>query len=71
MLSWQNNSKATKVLRYLADLDLISKMQNSEYRFLKVVARLHERSSSNPPSLEEITKEVELVRAKIDAADSW
>jgi hypothetical protein len=58
------NPKATKPLEDLADLNLISIMQNSEDSFLKVVTRLREKASSNLPSLEEITKEVDLVRAK-------
>jgi hypothetical protein len=58
------NPKAIKLLQDLADLDLISITQNSEDDFLKVVNRLRKKASSNPPSLDEITKEVELVRAK-------
>ncbi|MBX7108686.1 MAG: hypothetical protein K1X61_08585 [Chitinophagales bacterium] len=58
------NPKAIKPLQDLADLNLVSIKQNSEDSFLKVVTRLREKASSNPPSLEEITKEVELVRAK-------
>lgn len=58
------NPKATKLLQDLADLDLISIKQTSEDSFLKIVARLRKKALSNPPSLEEITKEVELVRAK-------
>jgi hypothetical protein len=58
------NPKATKLLQDLADLKLITIKQNSEDSFLKVVTRLREKASSNPPSLAKITKEVELVRAK-------
>ena len=58
------NPKAIKLLQDLADLDLISITQNSEDGFLKVVTRLREKASSNPPSFDEITKEVEFVRAK-------
>ena len=58
------NPKATKLLQDLADLNLISIKQNSEDSFLKVVTRLRKKASSNRPTLEEITKEVELVRAK-------
>jgi hypothetical protein len=56
--------KATKLLKDLADLKLISIRPTSEDIFLKVVNRLRKKASSNPPSLEEITKEVESVRAK-------
>ena len=58
------NPKAAKLLQDLADLKLIAITQTSEDSFLKVVARLRKRALSNSPSLEEITKEVELVRAK-------
>ena len=50
------NPKAIKLLQDLADLDLISITQNSEDDFLKVVTRLRKKASSNPPSLDEITK---------------
>lgn len=58
------NPKAAKLLQDLADLKLISITKTSEDSFLKVVTRLRKKASSNPPSLEEITKEVEQVRAK-------
>ena len=58
------NPKATKLLQDLADLNLISIKENSQDSFLKVITRLREKASSNPPSIKEITKEVELVRAK-------
>ena len=58
------NPKATKILQDLADLNLISITKNSGDSFLKVVTRLRKKAASNPPSMEEITKEVELVRAK-------
>ena len=58
------NPKAIKLLQDLADLDLISITQNSEDDFLKVVNRLRKKAASNPPSFDEITKEIELVRAK-------
>ncbi len=58
------NPKAGKLLQYLADLDLISIREKSDENFLKVVNRLRTKAKNNPPSLEDITKEVELVRAK-------
>lgn len=58
------NPKATKLLQDLADLNLISIKEKSQDSFLKVITRLREKASSNPPSIKEITKEVELVRAK-------
>lgn len=45
-------------------MNLISIKENSEDGFMKVVARLRKKASSRALSLEEITKEVESVRAK-------
>lgn len=58
------NPKATKLLQNLADLNLISIKGTKEDGFLKIIKKIRTKSGSNPPSLEEITKEVELVRAK-------
>ena len=58
------NPKATKLLQEIADLNLIAIKQNPEDGFMKVVAKLRNRVSANAPSLEEITKEVGIVRAK-------
>jgi len=58
------NPKATKLLQDLADLKLISIRGNEEDGFLKIVNKLRAKAANNPPSLEEITKEVESVRAK-------
>lgn len=58
------NPKAAKLLQDLADLNLISIKQTTESNFLKVVNKLRSKAADNPPSLEEITKEVEAVRAK-------
>lgn len=59
------NPKASRLLKDLAEMNLISitEMQTSD-PFLTVVKRLRKKASNNPPSLEEITKEVEAVRAK-------
>jgi len=56
--------KATRLLQDLADLDLISLQKDTDDGFLKLVTSLRKKASPKPPSLEEITKEVELVRAK-------
>lgn len=56
--------RATKLLQNLADLKLISIKGTKEDGFLKIIKKLRAKAVSNPPSLEEITKEVELVRAK-------
>jgi hypothetical protein len=58
------NPKATKLLQDLADLKLISIKQTGEDNFLAVISRLRKKASAKPPSLSEITKEVELVRSK-------
>ena len=57
------NKKAKKILKELADLNLIN-IQNidSSKSFQNLLNRL--RSNNGTPSLDEITKEVELVRAK-------
>jgi hypothetical protein len=57
------NPKAEKLLKSLVDLDLIAIRSNSESEFSKLLQKL--RSQESPkPSLDEITKEVELVRSK-------
>jgi hypothetical protein len=61
------NPKAVKLLEDLADLDLIS-FKKTEDNLQNVIKRLRKKASANPPSLEEITKEVETVRAKRYAA---
>jgi hypothetical protein len=58
------NPKATKLLQNLADLNLISIKGTKEDGFLQIIKKLRAKASSNPLSLEEITKEVESVRAK-------
>lgn len=61
------NPKAKKLLHNLAELNLISIKGIKEDGFSKIIKKIRSKASSNPPSLEEITKEVELVRAKRDA----
>jgi hypothetical protein len=58
------NPKAEKLLQDLADLNLISIKQTSEDSFLKAIHKLRSKAVGNPPSLDDITKEVETVRAK-------
>ncbi len=57
------NPKATKLLKDLADLRLISIKDNSKSGFATALKRLRKNAKA-APSLEEIAKEVELVRAK-------
>lgn len=58
------NPKAGKLLQDLADMNLISITDVANDSFLKVVRQLREKAQRNPPTLQNITKEVELVRAK-------
>ena len=58
------NPKAGKLLQDLADLNLISIKNPADDNFLKIVKKLRKKAGRNPPSLEAITKEVELVRTK-------
>jgi len=58
------NPKAEKILKQLADLNLIAIRKTKADNFLKVVNKVRKKAKTNPISLEEITKEVELVRQK-------
>jgi hypothetical protein len=58
------NPKAEKLLQDLADLELITISQEMEDPFLSTVNTLREKAAPKPPTLEEITKEVEAVRTK-------
>ena len=59
------NPKASKLLKDLADMQLITitEMSSSD-PFLTVVSRLRKKASLKPTTIDEITKEVEAVRAK-------
>lgn len=56
------NPKAAKLIQDLADLELISISQPLETGFSKLLAKLRSKAELTP-SLEEITKEIELVSA--------
>jgi len=56
--------KADKLLHDLADLKLIAISKASNDPFLTIVNRLRTKAAVNPPTLQEITKEVENVRSK-------
>ena len=57
------NKKAKKILKELADLNLIHIQEKSPMKsFQSLLNRL--RSNKGAPSLEAITREVELVRGK-------
>jgi hypothetical protein len=57
------NPKAERILKDLAALNLIAIKKSSENEFATVLKKLRSKAES-APTLEEITKEVELVRAK-------
>lgn len=57
------NPKALKLLKGLAELNLITIHESPETDFADLLKRLRKKEE-NAPSLEEITKEVELVRAE-------
>ena len=57
------NPKAAKLLKDLADLNLIAIHDISKSGFGAVLKKLRSKSES-APILDEITKEVELVRSK-------
>jgi hypothetical protein len=57
------NPKAARLLKDLADLNLISIQDTSKNGFVNVLKKL--RSKAKPaPTFDEITSEVELVRSK-------
>ena len=57
------NPKAGKLLKDLADLDLIAiRNTSSDDGFLKLVNKFRAKAKSKPPTLEQITNEVEFVR---------
>jgi len=56
--------KANRILKELADLKLIAIKQEKDDSFLRIIQKLRKKAKKNPPAIEEITKEVEIVRAK-------
>ncbi|HML56828.1 MAG TPA: hypothetical protein PLE75_04505 [Ferruginibacter sp.] len=57
------NPKAAKLLKDLADLNLIAIRDTSKSGFATVLKKLRSKAKS-APTLNEITREVELVRSK-------
>ena len=57
------NPKALKLLNDLADMNLISIQDSPKNNFAELLSKLRSNSNSTP-NLDEITKEVEAVRAK-------
>ena len=60
------NPKATRLLKNLADLNLIAIRDTSKNGFANVLRKLRSKAKS-APTLEEITREVELVRSSRNA----
>ena len=58
------NPKVAKLLEDLAELKLISIRKNSDDDFLKLINSFRAKARNKPPTLEQITKEVEIVRSK-------
>jgi hypothetical protein len=58
------NPKAGKLLEDLADLKLISIRKGADDGFLKLINKIRAKAKNKTPTLEEITKEVEIVRSK-------
>ena len=57
------NPKAAKLLKDLADLNLIAIQDTSKNGFASVLKKLRSKAKS-APTFDEITSEVELVRSK-------
>jgi len=59
------NPKADRLLKELADMDLIAIKQTDSDGFMQVIERLRSKAEQlGPPTMEEITQEVETVRAE-------
>jgi hypothetical protein len=58
------NPKARKLLKDLEELKLIAIRKPADDGFMALVKKFRAKAKNNPPTLEEITKEVELVRAE-------
>ena len=58
------NPKATKLLQNLADRKLIAIKKEAKDPFVKAISLLRKKASANPPSPEQVSREVEQVRAK-------
>jgi hypothetical protein len=58
------NPKAGKLLKDLADLKLIAIRSTQDDGLLSILKKLRAKAKNDLPSLEEITREVEAVRAE-------
>ncbi len=58
-----NNAIAGQILQNLADLKLITILEEKDDDFLKFINEIRKKAENNPPPLDDITKDVELVRS--------
>jgi hypothetical protein len=58
------NPKAAKLLQDLADMKLNSISECNVSEFSNIVEKLRKKAENDIPGMEDITKEVDLVRAK-------
>jgi len=56
------NPKAEQLLKDLADMNLIVLKQRTQDNFMQVVERLRSKAEIDPPTIDDITEEVEIVR---------
>ncbi|MSQ79524.1 MAG: hypothetical protein EXR21_07605 [Flavobacteriaceae bacterium] len=56
------NPKAGKLLQDLVDLKLIAIRKSDNDGFMDIVNKIRDKAKGNAPSLDEITKEVKIVR---------
>ena len=58
-----NNPIAGQILQNLADLKLITILEEKDDDFLKIINEIRRKAEKNPQTLDEITEDVELVRS--------
>jgi hypothetical protein len=58
------NPKATKLLQSMVDLELICIKSNNNSEIIEMARTIRKKVKLKTPTLAEITKEVEIVRAK-------
>jgi len=58
------NPKAEKLLQNLAELNLISIKKVGNHSLTEIAGKLRKKAGKNVPSLDEITKELEIVRSR-------
>lgn len=58
------NPKARKLLKDLADLDLIAIRKSDKNNFSEVLKKLRSQQSKSAPTPDEVAREVEVVRSR-------